>query len=190
VSILVGAGIYFAGVGIASRGAISVLSTDERPHVLYLRSFRDDLRQSDERGNRVGESDLVRLLRACGPVIGIGRPGERIAGIGAYRLYVRDKNWQEVAELLTMSARLIVLRGGMAQGLSWELNKVRGAVPPDRVLLFVPFGNRNWWGFKTGARWGEFRHLFLAQFSVRLPEETHLGLPLLQLRRPLVTNPH
>ena len=49
---------------------------------------------------------MVAHLGGVGPVLAIGRPGEKLAHLGAARLYVSDDDWQNVAHRLMASAQL------------------------------------------------------------------------------------
>jgi hypothetical protein len=78
--------------------------------VVYLRSFYVDQGFS-RRPRPVGrpfsvrteEEQLAKALREIGPVVAIGKPGERLPRLGANRIYVRDEDWQE--QVLSWFAR-------------------------------------------------------------------------------------
>jgi hypothetical protein len=135
---------------LTSDTAEQVMARDPRPPVLYLRSFAADDRDDRTRRiqyltrNRSGPEDsieeqLVRTLdKEVGPVIAIGRPGERLPPLGAARMYVQDSEWRDkVRELLQVCA-LVVLRAGSSPGLEWELQTSIEEVPPGKVLLLLP----------------------------------------------------
>jgi len=125
-----------------------VIEADTRPPVLYLRSFRDDGKEADilmsasSLKSQTAEEQLERLLqKTVGPVLAIGKPGEVLAQIGAARVYVEDERWQEVVGRLMQAASLVVLRMGDTPGILWELERVRREVPPEKVLLLLPFSD-------------------------------------------------
>lgn len=140
-----------AGRRLAMPDARLVLANTDQAPVVYLRSFSDDgtyrkppvlIRLAmwahgdipDYRATY--EEHLVSALQSVGPVVSIGRPGEPMPELGAYRMYVSNDHWQaEVLELLERS-RLVVLRVGASQGLMWEVETVMDRVPPEQVILY------------------------------------------------------
>jgi len=84
------------------------------------------------------EQVLTNKLAAVGPVIAIGRPGEKLSTLGAARLYIGDDEWQETVSELVDRAVLIVLRIGGTGGLFWEVERLAHKVDPKRVLFYEP----------------------------------------------------
>ncbi len=84
------------------------------------------------------EVALVSDLERIGPVLAIGRPGEKLAHLGAARLYVTDEDWQTIAQRLMASARLVVIRAGNTPGLRWELARARNELSAEKVALWFP----------------------------------------------------
>src|SRR5262245_6770014 len=70
---------------------------DMRAPVIYLRSFHSDKRLA-RRPLAIGrvvsiyteEEQLVQAVREVGPVVAVGRPGERLPRLGAQRVYLED----------------------------------------------------------------------------------------------------
>jgi hypothetical protein len=139
---------------------------DPRGIILYLRNFG-----ADEK-TKVGLRDLLlmpffptwslrgkelhikRAFADSGPLIAIGKPGDRTPPIGAYRIFV-DEDWQAlVADLLDRS-QLVIIRAACSPGLQWELEQVARRVSPFRVVLFLPFRRSDW-----QRRFQEFRAIF------------------------------
>ena len=133
--------------------AEAVLARDPRPPIVYLRSFQDD-GQLLIAGSRwqmiyhlffnylagVGpEQELALTLQRIGPVVAIGKPGERLPELGAARLYAGDDEWRGVVEDLLHRARLVVLKVGATANLWWEAERAAALVPRQR-LLFVTIG--------------------------------------------------
>jgi len=127
------------------------LTKDQRPPILYLRSFQDDgvfhpgkfilindwFRTLFE---KTTEDKLSRMLGRFGPVVAIGRPEEEIAEVGAARVYVGDDHWKDlVMDLLSDRGALAVLQAGGTRGLKWELEAVGSMLLPEQVMLFLPF---------------------------------------------------
>ena len=147
-------GLFAVGVLLVARGrqmralpALELLRRDRRPPVLFLRSFDDDdlidptpriLPLGDWFPRRYEES-LAKALRAVGPMITIGRPGEKLALLGAGRLLVPDHAWQAAVDYLGTSAVTVVLMVGRSQGIWWEINSSLRLLPMHRLLFFFPY---------------------------------------------------
>ncbi len=119
---------------------------DERAPVVYLRSFDVDRRLSRRPlaigrvlASRTEEEQLVVALRESGPVVALGRPGERLPRLGAQRVYVEDADWRQ--QILSWFARaaLVVIHvpAKPTQGLTWEVEHVLGNVALDRLVFLV-----------------------------------------------------
>jgi hypothetical protein len=140
-----------------------LLSDDERPVILYLRSFDDDARDARYRSifafchgltNEnawAPEEDLAEAVGHAGPFVAIGRPGEQLPKLGASRLYVTDDSWRRVAAGLMKRSACVILRAGETPGLAWELEHVASTLDPARVLLWTPIGKRHFRRFKAWA---------------------------------------
>jgi len=129
---------------------------DTRPPVILLRSFGDDVIGVD-RAPTVNtplsswdakaltlEEVMERALWRAGPVIAIGRPGEKLPPAGAAREYVPDGEWQARVGELMAECRYVCVVAGTSEGLLWEcrmlsearaLAKVVVVFPPDRGQL-------------------------------------------------------
>lgn len=156
---------------------------DTRPPVLLLRSFRDDMvtimRSMTIRlvqgADPVFEEVVTDELWTYGPVIAIGRPGERIPSLGAARDYVSDDTWQEKVESYISEAVLILLIIGETEGLGWEFRKIveRGAWK-KLILVFPPAKEDN-----LRKRWSAFSGKLTDLGAVRLPREFAIAGTLL-----------
>ncbi len=115
----------------------------KRP-IFYLRSFALDdqvgrpsileLMSNVQPANP--EQAMIRVARRCGPVLAIGRPGERLPALGAARFYVSDDLWQEkVADVATV-AQLVVWASGTTQGLEWEITHLVRSLAPEKLILW------------------------------------------------------
>jgi hypothetical protein len=109
----------------------------DQPPVLYLRSFDEDKTTAKRKGSWTEEEYLAQLLTLIGPVIAVGRPGEKLPEVGARRLYVNDNEWQSTVEGLMKSSRLVAIRTGRSSGLRWEFRKCLEIVRPEQLLLVV-----------------------------------------------------
>ncbi|MFC1824388.1 hypothetical protein ACFL9T_16895 [Thermodesulfobacteriota bacterium] len=120
--------------------AADVLRKDQRPPVLLLRAFRAD----ELDANAANPSDLpitfeefiVQPLERYGPVVAIGRPGDELPPLGAYREYVAE-DWQgRVRELLDATQMIVVVLDD-TPGLQWELEQVWDLGLRQRLLVIV-----------------------------------------------------
>jgi hypothetical protein len=106
--------------------------------VLYLRSFADDVATSRfMAGGLTAEEHFARILNQVGPLVAVGSPGEEQPELGAYRLYLDQSEWQESVAILMGRAKLVVIRTGLSDGLSWEIERAVGLVEPQRLLIVV-----------------------------------------------------
>ncbi len=130
----------------SSPEARAVLKRDARPPVLMLRSFADDeLRFSDQTtfdnlysSDRTFEEMVTDQLWEVGPVVAIGRPGEKIPLSGAVREYVGNDSWQERVRTLADQAALIVMVLGPTEGFGWELKNIADKGFLRKVILIMP----------------------------------------------------
>jgi hypothetical protein len=121
-------------------------AADPRAPVVYLRSFHVDKRLA-RRPLAIGrvvsfhteEEQLVEALREIGPVVAIGRPGERLPRLGARRVYAGDAEWQEQILSWFAGASLVVIYvpSKPTEGLAWEIEQSLSVVPLDRVVFLI-----------------------------------------------------
>ncbi|MFE6050725.1 transferase [Kitasatospora sp. NPDC056446] len=150
--LLVGLGALLAGLLIvrrtrpyAARPAARELLLDGRRPVLYLRSFGDDESAAEvDDGADINlhtrEEQLAAALGAIGPVIAVGRPGERLPHLGAARFYLPLDDWQPTVLRLMELSQAVVLRLGQGDGLWWEVERARSTQPAGKLILLVPGG--------------------------------------------------
>jgi len=132
----------------------TVLAQHRGPIVTYLRSFQADQDADKAKGARSSiadafaparlrsllteEEQIAVALEDVGPLLAIGRPGERLPQLGAHRVYTDDANWQaKVSELLDRSS-LVLMRAGETGGFWWEVDHVRRHMSPERVVVLLP----------------------------------------------------
>jgi hypothetical protein len=148
-----------------------VVADDDRPPVLYLRSFGDDLRPTvllprmpDDAG--VSGTILGSYLRmatfdeflrpavtaALGPLIALGDPGDYLAPRGAARAYVADAGWRDELSLLVRRSRCLVATPGTAKGLVWEFDHVKRLGCTDKLYVLTAPPARNRW-YARAVRW-------------------------------------
>ena len=99
--------------------AENLISSDQRPPILFLRSFKDDqvLLARPKRGLIRGilaeplrpmlDHALLEEFTPLGPLVAIGVPGAA-APFGASRTYVDEDEWKNVVAELATAARAVV----------------------------------------------------------------------------------
>ncbi|MDF0601112.1 hypothetical protein P1J78_10255 [Psychromarinibacter sp. C21-152] len=155
VGIGVGGLLWWRGSKHLQPLAETVMASDTRPPVLYLRSFANEADvHAEERG-------FADLLAPVGPLIAIGQPGETLPPLGAARLYVpKADEWQaKVSDLLGRS-RYVLIYGGRTPGLGWELRQVRQRLSPEQLVVMIP---------NDQPAWNRFRQLAYEKADLFLP---------------------
>jgi hypothetical protein len=120
-----------------------------RPIVLYLRSFFDDQLKMRARAAN-GRSWLERIVKVTfeevlvdhlwryGPVVAVGKPGDKLPPLGAARDYLPDESWQQKVEQLMNEADIIVTVLGRTEGLAWEITKVIELGLLSKLIFVLP----------------------------------------------------
>ena len=144
----VGFSLHHHALRTLAATADEILSKDNRPPVLYFRSFDDDVRQATfvRKLNaaptlvveKSAEHVLSEYLGYIGPVVAIGRPGEALPELGFARMYVEHEQWQSKVIDLIDRAALIVLRAGHSPGVLWETSQIVRRAPLHRVIVIIP----------------------------------------------------
>ena len=122
------------------------LTNDQRPPLLYLRSFDQEAGRfaevSPEAASKYSDVPLYRrtqmsynltleqflhreIKRQVGPFIALGNPTDYLPPEGASRTYATDGNWQEYFTDLSDRSAGILMQIGNSDNLNWELNSIR-----------------------------------------------------------------
>lgn len=141
--------------------AQDLLNRDTRPHVLYLRSFKDDETTSRLLNLSSEEQELSVAMFEIGPFVAFGEPGETFPDPGAARMYVDEEHWQNRVKTLMANAQLVVARIGNSQSLWWEISTAVHLLKPERLLLLLP---------EEKNEYEEFRQRAKEVFSWHLPD--------------------
>ena len=128
--------------------AAEVRAKDPRPPVVYFRSFDVDSQMVIAQGRGASwarffyytvsvspEQEMGFILGQVGPVVAIGKPGERLPELGAARIYVPDDQWREVVTTWMSEAALVVFRAGETEGLWWEIEQALARCSRRRILI-------------------------------------------------------
>jgi hypothetical protein len=180
-----GAVLVIYGKRHLTRNAEEVLAKDKRPPVLYLRSFGGE---ADTFGVRaffraVGiqftnrsmgltispwdptfQAQLAIVMERIGPYIAVGRPGAKLPGTGAARLYIADSQWQQRVTDLLHQARLVIVRAGTSEGLQWEIDTVMNNIKPQQLLVILPISRKDYQIFR------ELIHQHGINFPEKIPK--------------------
>lgn len=142
---------------------------DDRPDVLYLRSFETDastIRKQVMAGFSSAEEDLAEAVRPLGDMVAVGKPGESLPVPGAARMYCSDDSWQDTVLKRMREAPLVIIRAGRSGGLVWECEQAFATVAPSRlVILILDLKASDYDAFAAGLRALNIRLPLVPRFS-------------------------
>ena len=145
--------LFFWGLAISAHRLIlrtlsipsqTLINKDQRTPVLLLRSFSaDGLKSIHPFCKLVSLTKRFEEIIALsawrfGPVIGIGRPRERLPKLGASKEYIADEHWKNVVREKIIDAGSIVVIAGNTDGLKWELNEILNQKALSKTILIIP----------------------------------------------------
>jgi hypothetical protein len=150
------------------------LKHDQRPPVLYLRSFLDDrLTMSARTANgrvwlerfspHTFEEVVCDHLWRYGPVVALGMPGDRLPPLGAVRNYFEGDAWRSGVVEPMRHASIIVLALGRTESLQWELERLAASNLLSRTIVAVPPVKPD----EVTQRWATLRSTAAAAISMR-----------------------
>jgi len=146
-----------------------LLVSNRRPPVVYLRAFKDDAVGASVPNAPLSttfalvateEQQIAEVFGELGPFVAIGRPDEWLPELGAARIYVSDKEWQQKVSDLMTNARLVVFRASDTPGLTWEVGRGGELLPPEKLVFLIP----------ADTNYAKFRQITEALLPGRLPE--------------------
>ncbi len=163
-----------------AKGALQALmaSGDKRP-ILYLRSFDIDQHAANSALLEMAamaapvatpEQKLATHFAPIGPMIAIGKPGERFPELGAARFYVTNEQWQQKIADAAAAARCVVLTTGITEGLRWEIGHLVRNLPPEKLILWAHPQLLNLPRAEREREWTIFRESLGTLFRKPLPE--------------------
>src|SRR5256885_1646011 len=115
------------------------LQHETRAPIMYLRSFYlENTDQDSGRSLKFFEKEhddevLASVLKNIGPLIAVGRPGDKIPPLGSIRLYFKDDEWQDQVRKLITISQLVIIQPGYTEGTEWEMEEVRN-LPPEKLV--------------------------------------------------------
>ena len=151
--------------------AEDVIRSSEKKPVLYLRSFLFDETKTDIGIIGMGnfEQNLAQITDRVGPMIAIGKPGEKFAAMGAARVYVGDDEWKgKILEYIEKSQCVLWVYGD-TEGLRWEISKLVKIIDPTKLIICLPI-----WDLKQAQRdemWAKFTKELSPTFAKPFPSQ-------------------
>ena len=153
---------------------------DRRAPVLLLRQFGDDFLEASKMtfgAAATFEHFVAAELNRIGPVVAIGRPGERLQPLGASRDYLEGPDWQKAVGTAIADAALVVFVLGESESVLWEFRTTIETRGKARALVIVPpLPDRS----ELSRRWTRFVEasgdLLGARFPSELPGRTALAI--------------
>lgn len=189
---LTGGVCMIRGRRLRQLSADEALASSKKPAILYLRPFSEDekivgriwlmlplemriiSRLAGTREIAPGmtyETQVWMVLKKVGPFVAIGKPDDEHspigATLGAARLYVSNEEWQKRVNELVSDAGLVLWVLGHSDGIRWELARLIEVVPPEKLIICLPFI-----GMRPAARqteWESFSSHFRSMFPKPLP---------------------
>jgi hypothetical protein len=161
------------------------MKRDMRQPILLLRSFQDDLTPIARKLPFTNfqptffyahawtlEEVVEKTLRNYGPIIAIGKPGEKLPPAGASREYVANEEWQDRVKDFISEALLVVVIAGKSSGLDWEYQQLALlSFWKKLVILFPPVDER-----ELQERWSHFQKITVGKSECEKQKEVSKAL--------------
>ena len=114
------------------------------------------------------EHFVAAELNRVGPVVAIGRPGERVQPLGAARDYLDNVDWRGPVGTTMVDAALVVVILGDSESVLWEFRTAIETRGKTRTLIVVPpLPDRS----EVGSRWSRFAKASSDILGPGFPEE-------------------
>jgi hypothetical protein len=135
----------------------TVVASDPRPPVVFLRSFEDDEKLDYQRADSALfdfslESRLADQYGSLGPFLAVGKPGDKMPHLGAARASLSDTEWQGTVRDWMERSSLIILMIGRTHWIDWELRRVIELGYTGKLMILFPQVRPPRWKFswRTG----------------------------------------
>jgi hypothetical protein len=180
ISTLVAVLVFYTVMRRIKLSASQLRERDRRAPVLILRQFGDDFLESGKvtlGAAPTFEHFVAAELNRIGPVVAIGRPGERLQPLGASREYLEGPDWRRAVGTAIVDAGLVVFVLGDSESVLWEFRttiETRGKA--CALIVVPPLPDRA----ELGRRWARFveasEDLLGPRFPRELPERSVLAI--------------
>jgi hypothetical protein len=106
-----------------------------KPPVLFFPLFGEGREYIRILTGRTPEGRIAKKLRAVGPVIAVGKPGEEPPPYGPIILYFDDSEWEQKVEKLISISQFVVVQAGAATGLELEMRMAKKQLRPEQLIF-------------------------------------------------------
>lgn len=147
--------LYKFAKSLSRRDHKEELLDDNRPPVLFLRSFRldrvritpPDMQDASiplseksflKWGDVTFEEEICDILNFIGPVDAIGKPAEFAPPLGAKRIYIPNESWQKKVIEFMKSAAAVVIIPDVSEGVEWELINAPKYFDLSNIIILFP----------------------------------------------------
>jgi hypothetical protein len=133
--------VFYIGMRRIKLSGSQLREHDRRAPVLILRQFGDDFLEAGRMSlgaTPTFEHFVAVELNKLGPVVAIGKPGERLQPLGASRDYLQDADWRRAVGTAIADAALVVFVLGDSDSLLWEFRTTIETRGKRRALIIVP----------------------------------------------------
>lgn len=144
--------------------------SDCRDQVVFFRSFESDAACREPLPGffcafavETDEEQLATMIESRCRFFALGRLGEPLPELGAYRFYFAHDEWQKHALMMMRLARIVMVRPHRTPSLLWELEQVVANVDPLRFVIWIPPS-------MSHGDWRYFAWATETVFPQRLPE--------------------
>jgi hypothetical protein len=160
-----------------ARSAVKALESPKaRRPTFYLRSFDLDERIAEPTLIQNfyplpnAEQKVATHLGKLGPLITIGRPGEKLPALGAARFYVSDELWQAKVADVVRASQLVLWATGVSEGLRWEISHLIASLPPEKLVVWAHPHVLRAGAAEREAEWRRFLEAVGGVFPKPLPQ--------------------
>jgi hypothetical protein len=120
------------------------------------------------------EIELVRALRAAGPLVALGRPGE---AAGAGRVVTSDQEWKVLFRDLVDRAQCVFLVPGRSEGTKWELQQLlKNPELVGKTCLLIPPTARSFGKLPVPDDYSREALAALEDHGIKIPADPKDGL--------------
>lgn len=113
------------------------------------------------------EQNFQAVFNSFGQFIAMGKPHEWLKPIGASRVYEQE-DWTREVRYFMSQARVVIIRPGESKSIQWEIEQLRGLVPPERIVFYLKFRG---WKKRNQRAYKAFRSHLQAHTPTKLPEQ-------------------